>query len=314
MLMQPNRRGNPHVPGRAGKTVLLGALTATGIGAATIAAAAQTIELAWKLEPGTDLVYRMSVQSETELPQGMGSSTMNMDTTQRWSVLAVDGDGNATVRLTTDRVRMSIGGPTGTMTVDSADGTGSGSPLDAVTAMAGTSYSVVLDPRGTLVEMSGVEELQEALRARIADPSAQAMLDQMLSEEALRGQWGQGMLALPAEAVGVGSTWENTFTMAVPPMGSMTVATSLEVESVEGDLVVVGSSGTMSLSDDAAASSPIPVRFGDATMVGTGRFDNGRGLLLDTEGTIAFQMIMAMGGQETTMDMVTTVTLELIEE
>lgn len=342
MSMQPNRRRNPRlarppspvgsawrptgpagasaapwrrfVAGRAAETLIFAVLIATGFGAAAPPAGAQTVELTWKLVAGTDLVYRMGVQSESELPGGMGTATMNLDTTQRWSVLEVDGDGNATVRLTTERVRMDIGGPMGTMSVDSEDETASGSPLDAVTTMAGTSYSVVLDPRGVLVEMSGVEELQEALRAHVPDPSAQAMVDQILSEDALRSQWGQGMLALPAEAVGVGSTWENTFTVAAPPMGSMTVATSLEVESVEGDLVVVSSSGTMSLSEGAAASSPIPVRFGDATMVGTGRFDNGRGLLLDTEGTMAFQMIMAMGGQETTMNTVSTVTMELVEE
>ena len=54
--------------------------------------------------------------------------------------------------------------------------------------------------------------------------------------------------------------------------------------------------------------------FGDAALTGTTRFHTGRGLLLATEGTIALQMIMAMGGRETTMDMVTTVALELVEE
>ena len=312
--MQPTRRRNTRLAGRTGKVLPRAALTAAGIVAAAMPAAAQSVELAWKLEAGTDLVYRVSVQSETELPQGMGSSTMNMDTTQRWSVLEVDGDGHATVRLATDRVRMSIGGPMGTMSVDSADAAGSGSPLDAVAALAGTSHSVVIDSRGTLLGMSGVEELQETLRAGMPDPSARAMLDQILSEETLRGQWEQGMVVLPAEAVGVGSAWERTLRMPLPPVGTMAVTTSNEVTSIEGDLVVIGSSGTLSLADGGASPAPIPVSVGDATMTGTSRFDNGRGLLLDTEATIALQMAMSMGGQETVLDVVTTVSMELVEE
>ena len=312
--MQPTRRRNTRLAGRTGKVLLRAVLTAAGIVAAAMPAAAQSVELAWQLEAGTDLVYRVSVQSETELPQGMGSSTMNMDTTQRWSVLEVDGNGNATIRLATDRVRMSIGGPMGTMSVDSSDPAGSGSPLDAVAALAGTSHSVVIDSRGTLLEMSGIEALQETLRAQMPDPSAQAMLDQILNEETLRGQWEQGMVTLPAEAVGVGSTWERTLTMPLPPAGTAAVTTSNEVASIEGDLVVIGSSGTLSVADDGSAPSPIPVNIGDATMTGTSRFDNGRGLLLDTEATIALQMTMSMGGQGIALDVVTTVTMELVEE
>ena len=289
--------------------LLCASLTVTGIGAA----AAQSIELRWKLEPGTELVYRVSVETETELPQGMGTVTMRMETTQRWSVQEVDGDGNAVVRATTGRVRMSMSGPMGTMSVDSADETGSGSPLDGISAMAGTSYSVVMDPRGALVGMSGIDEMLEELRAQIANPAVHATLDQMVSEEALRAQWEQGVGALPAEAVSVGSTWDNTFRWPIPQAGSMTVVTSHEVESIDEGLVVIGVSGTMSLADGAAASSPIPVRFGDATIMGTSRFDAGRGLLLGSEATTAIEMSMAMGGREAGITMASTMTLELVE-
>ena len=313
MSLQPNRRRNPHLAGRIGNALPFIALTLAGIGAAARPAAAQSVELRWKLEAGTELVYRLSLLSESELPQGMGRSTMRQDSTQRWSVQEVDGDGNATVRVTTERVRMSMEGPMGTTSVDSADGTGSGSPLDAITALAGASYSVVLDPLGTVVGMSGVGEMREALRARVPDPSAQPLIDQMLSEETLRGQWAQSGYALPAEAVSVGSTWESAFAMPLPTIGSLSTVASNAVESMDGDLVLIGYSGTVSL-EDGAAASPIPMSFGDAAMTGTSRFDAGRGLLLGTEGSLALQMTMSMGGRETVIETVTTITLELIEE
>ena len=316
-LQEPAARGGGARAGRAAQALLVAVLTAAGVAAEAPAAAAQSVELAWKLEAGTDLVYRTAIRTETELPQGMGTSTMNMDTIGRWSVLEVDGDGNATVRMTTERVRMSLSGPMGTMTVDSANESGSGSSaLAAVTAMAGTSYSVVLDRKGRMIEMSGLDDLREALGARTSDPSLRAVLDQTLSEETLRGQWELGMTALPVDTVGVGSTWENNVMVSVPPAGSMTAAFSNEVESIEGDLVVIGGSGAMSVSDGSAAPfpTPTPVSLGDATLTGRTRFDAGRGLLLDTETTIAVQMSMALGGRETVMVAATTVTVELVEE
>ena len=98
-----------------------------------------------------------------------------------------------------------------------------------------------------------------------------------------------------------------------PAFGSLTTVTSYRVESMDGDLVVIGSSGTMSLAAGAAASLPVPVELGDATIVGTSRFDAGKGLLLGTESTMSVQMSIAMGGQEMVIDTVMTVALELIE-
>ena len=63
------------------------------------------------------------------------------------------------------------------------------------------------------------------------------------------------MLSLPGEAVGVGSSWENAFTLPLPLVGSMTVATSHELESLDEELAVIHSSGTMGLADDALASA-----------------------------------------------------------
>lgn len=314
MIMNSSFRRNPRSAGSGRTAPLCAALTLTGtVAMASMPAAAQTVELRWKLEAGTGLLYRTSIESESELPQGMGTTTMNMETTQRWNVTETDGDGNATISNTTDRVRMSVAGPMGTMSVDSVDEAGSGSPLEAIKALAGTSYSIVLDPRGGLVGISGLEELRAALRAQAPDPSAQAMLDSFLSEEALRSQWAQGAHVLPAEAVGVGSTWDHASTIPVPAFGAMEVVTSYRVESIDGDHVVIGMSGNMSPADGAIAASPIPVTLGEMTIAATTRFDAARGLLLGTDSTMTVQVTMEMGGQETVLDTVTTMTLELLE-
>ena len=304
---EPARRFGA-LAGRARQAVPCAALVLAGV-AAAMPAAAQSVELAWKLEPGTDLVYRQSQQVEIESPQGMRTSGMRSDSTQRWNVLEVGGDGNATVRLTTEQ--MNLDGPQGATGADSADRGASGTVLDAV---AGTSYTVVLDPRGVVVEMSGLEEMREALREQVRDLSSLPMLDGMFSDEALHSRWAQGSLALPTGPVGVGSTWDSDFTSTIPGFGSMTVATSYRVESIDGDLVVIGSSGTVSLPDGAAVVAlPVPVQFGDTTIVGTSRFDVGKGLLLGTESSMRLEMTMAIGGREIVTGTVMTTTLELIE-
>ena len=74
---------------------------------------------------------------------------MNMESAQRWSVLDVDGDGNATVRYdhggggacaSAGRWRRSSIGP--------AENESAGSPLDAMQALDGTSYTGQSSMRG----------------------------------------------------------------------------------------------------------------------------------------------------------------------
>ena len=197
------------------------------------------------------------------MPQGMGTSSMRSESTEHWTVLEVDGDGNATVRVTTEQAQMSLDGPPGASRVDPADPAGSGTVSAAVGGIAGTSYTIVFDPRGAVIGMSGLEEMREALREQVQEPSSQAMVDSMLSDEALRGQWAQGSLSLPTEAVGIGSTWDSTYTSAIPAFGSMTTVTSHRVESMDGALVVIGSSGTVSWQRSSIADEPRP--FVDAT-------------------------------------------------
>lgn len=120
-------------------------------------------------------------------------------------------------------------------------------------------------------------------------------------------------MPLPTGPVGVGSVWDSDFTSPIPGFGSMMVATSYRVESIDGDVVVIGSSGTVSL-PDGAVSSLVPVQFRDMTMVGSSRFDAGRGLLLGTESTMRVEATVAIAGQEMVVEAVMTTTQELIED
>ena len=138
--------------------------------------------------------------------------------------------------------------------------------------------------------------------------------DQILDEAALRGQWEQGFGKLPEEAVGVGSTWESSFSLPLPGGDPVTIGTTHEVVSVEGGIVEFTESGGMAASEGPAAPASLPVRIETLESTGSTRFDASRGLLLGTEGTVTVAMVGEMAGRETNMGMVMRTTLELIEE
>ena len=271
------------------------------------------IELAWKLDTGTDLVYRVSMDSEIVLPQGMRTFTSNLETSVRWNVLDVDADGNATVRVTTERVRMRIDGPTETASVDSADGARSGSPLDSIRALAGTSYSVVLDPRGALVGVSGLDQVRDALRAGGRDLSDWDVLKPLAGLEAGPEQWSQYWKALPEGTLGVGSAWESEYELPVPRIGSIALVGADKVESIDGDIVVIGSSATLARNGRAAAAPPGTLDLAELTTLGATRFDAGNGRLLDAGNTVRARYIVIEYGEEFVIDEVTSIRTEPLD-
>ena len=108
-------------------------------------AAAQNVSVRWVFAEGAELVYRTTVSTLTEMPGGQGMMTQEIATTQTWSVLDVVANGDATLRITNDRVQMEMDGPMGNMSVDSDSDQESTSPqMRLATALAGTSYTCVL--------------------------------------------------------------------------------------------------------------------------------------------------------------------------
>ena len=92
---------------------------AVALSASALQASAQQVTLHWQFDTGTELVYRNTSHVETELPLGQGTSVTDQVQTIRWSVLDVAPNGDATVRITTDRVQISMESPMLNLTYDS---------------------------------------------------------------------------------------------------------------------------------------------------------------------------------------------------
>ncbi len=281
--------------------------------AAPPAGAGQEVELTWNPEPGTELVYEFTAGMEMETP-AMPSMGMEFGFTERWQVLDRDGVGNITVRTTTERVRMSADGPMGPLAFDSADDSAAASPFAPFGRLAGTSLTIVMDPQGALVEVSGLAEIRDRLQPLLAaNPMMAGMFEPMLSEEGFRGQWAQRMATFPTGPVEVGSTWESSYNVPNPALGEMTIATVQTVEALEGGVLVMGIDGTISSSGEGGDALPIAMQMDDSTVSGTIRIDIRRGVMLSSESRTTMKATVAMGPQSETIESRSTIRVELLE-
>ena len=314
------RKGN-QMKGRPMTAVLLTMLTAT-LAAAPFGISGQQVTLKWKYEAGAELNYRQTVSTETEMP-GQGTATTEMIYTLRWNVLDVADNGDATVRLTTDRIQMSMDGPMGTMSIDSASAEEAAAPqMKIFTALAGMSYTLVVGPNGELRSLEGMEELRQRIRESLADEQI-AMLDQMLdqsfSDDAMKNMFQQGVQSFPEGEVGAGDTWDASLDTAVPMIGSMTTHMTYTLERFDerggATIAIISNLGTTEMTAEEDSPMAGMMQFGNAasTSIGTIEFDVDRGLLVKSTGSMTMEMTLSMGGQEQVMGAITNVMMELVE-
>lgn len=283
----------------------------------------QQVELRWKFDEGQRLVYRMSNTSETEMPNNMGVMVSESIMTTAWEVLEVDATGGATVRVANERVQMNLQSPMGNMQVDSADEAPAGDPMArALTVMAGTSYTLVFGADGKIQEVRGLEEMRDRLieaTGGAANPMAGQIFDQIASEEGIKNMMQQGFAAFPEGPVGPGDSWDMSFDMAMPMIGTMTNTATLTLNRVEqrdaSRVAVIDMSSAMVVTPPEDPDSPAAgmMELGDVSATGTTEWDLDRGHLLRSTQASSMQMELQTGGQEMSMLIVMNMLTELVE-
>lgn len=296
-------------------------LIATGV--AHAAGTGQQVEPRWKFDEGQRLVYRMSNTSETEMPNNMGVMVSETIITTAWEVLEVDGNGGATVRVANERMQMNMQSAMGSVQVDSADEAPAGDPMTrALTGMAGTSYTLVFDADGKIQEVRGLEEMRDRLveaSGGAANPMASQIFDQIASEEGIKNMMQQGFAAFPDEPVAPGDSWDMSFDMAMPMIGTMSTTTTLTLNRVEqrdaSRVAVIDMSSAMVVTPPEDPDSPAAgmMELGDVSATGTMEWDLDGGHLLRSTQVTSMQMLVRTGGQEMSMLIVMNMLMELVE-
>ena len=279
---------------------------------------AQEIMLKWGFQEGSQVVMQMTNRMEMSMPGGFSTQVMDQTVRMRQTVQSVDLSGDATLMVTTEHMRMEGIGPAGNQLYDSDTGDIPTDPaILGAAAMVGQSYSMVVQPDGTVKSVQGIEELVEAMRTSFP-PEVAPMLDEMFSADILIEIAQQGMQILPTDPISPGDSWQTSFTMPNPLLGEVTNNLTFVLDQVEerdGKTVALLSSTGEIVADAPDGLEGLPMEMDvDAEMTGSLIFELDRGLVLSSITTNEMTMTMSgPDGASMTMPMTTVTSLELVE-
>ncbi len=279
---------------------------------------AQEIMLKWGFQEGSQVVMQMTNRMEMLMPGGFSSQVMDQTVRMRQTVQSVDLSGDATLMVTTEHMRMEGIGPAGNQLYDSDTGDIPSDPaILGAAAMVRQSYSMVVQPDGTVKSVQGIEELVEAMRTSFP-PEVAPMLDEMFNADILIEIAQQGMQILPTDPISPGDSWQTSFTMPNPLLGEVTNNLTFVLDQVEerdGKTVALLSSTGEIVADAPDGLKGLPMEMDvDAEMTGSLIFELDRGLVLSSITTNEMTMTMSgPDGASMTMPMTTVTSLELVE-
>jgi Family of unknown function (DUF6263) len=232
--------------GITGLAVLTVGMLAWG---ASLGAFRQEVTLRYRWNKGDTLRYRMTQQSTSTisgLPGGMGDVTIDQTTAQVYRVAAkeVAPDGTTILDQVIESMTMEMDAPMGKMSYDSTKpAAASGNPMDdmlktVLAPLVSAQFTVTLKPTGAVQKVEGMSKAVEKMFANLPqDPQVQGMLSGLkanLSDEGMEGMFSQGFTQLPAKPVKAGDTWNTTFTVPNPAIGSITTAVVSTLQGIEG--------------------------------------------------------------------------------
>jgi hypothetical protein len=279
---------------------------------------AQEIMLKFGFQEGSQIVMQMTNRMEMSMPGGFSSQVMDQTVRMRQTVQSVDLSGDATLMVTTEHMRMEGIGPAGNQLYDSDTGDIPSDPaILGAAAMVGQSYSMVVQPDGTVKSVQGIEELVEAMRTSFP-PEVAPMLDEMFNADILIEIAQQGMQILPTDPISPGDSWQTSFTMPNPLLGEVTNNLTFVLDQVEerdGKTIALLSSTGEIVADAPDGLEGLPMEMDvDAEMTGSLIFELDRGLVLSSITTNEMTMTMSgPDGASMTMPMTTVTSLELVE-
>jgi len=139
-----------------------------------------------------------------------------------YRVTGIDGDGNASVRLTYKsavlKSQSRLGSAAATKT--EYDSTSPPKVIPAVArplaALIGQTVSIKLGPDGSVRAMQGMEALMTKMLNKFAPAErkiVEPMLKQQFSEASMKEMYQPGMTSYPSHAVGIGDAWNQKITL-----------------------------------------------------------------------------------------------------
>jgi hypothetical protein len=286
-------------------TLVLGSVCVLGVSALV----AQSGVLRFQWNKGETLRYRATTESNvlmSGLPGGDMTVTNSLAQVQALMTESVAADGSATVRATTESVRLDIGTPMGTMSYDSTSKTPPTDPMVAtmasmLSATIGHPIMVVFTPDGGVKSVTGGSAMIAKIKQKLtgADLESLGDLEAQMGDEALRAGFDQGLGSLPGKPVKTGDTWSTT--IKVPnPMGNMTVNSTFTMQgtqTVDGrELTKIGIASK--ITGGAGEMGPMSTQLGNGNGDGEMFFDHKFGRIQRLVMRQTLPMTMSMAGPD----------------
>jgi len=247
-------------------------------------AAAVTLQL--KLAKGKTYYQR------TVIDQHMVQTVMNMQqvmdqsmgTGLKMDVLDVDGQGNMRIRNTYNWSMSKRTGPMGSLDYDSAKQPTPPAGAEPFAALLGQGFVLRISPKGEVLDVNGVEELQAAVRKRLppgaeADPALGA-LNQFLDGKGIKQMVESALSVYPDKPVEVGESWGKKRVMS--PMFELTIDSKWTLQKREAGMATIAMTSSLrSNADKPVEAGGMKMTFDLAgTQDGTLRMQEVTGLIV----------------------------------
>jgi hypothetical protein len=181
----------------------------------------EPVELRWQLEAGETRLYRQVQTSRTATP--MGEMVQTQTVLFREHVAAVGDDGVARVRVTYESMHVVQDGPMGRQEFDSREPAAGDPGLALLGVLTGRSFEMRLAPDGSVLDVSGLDDMMEdVLAAALADAPPEVAdqirrtLEAMFSDESMKSMMQQGKQILPTAELAPGSEWSHEVVVTLP--------------------------------------------------------------------------------------------------
>jgi hypothetical protein len=258
------------------------------------------------------------------------SMTQQMGVGYTFAVESIEADGSAWLKTTYDWVMMKQDTPMGKREYDSAN------PPEEIPLMAkgsaalvGNSVSMLLDPKGTVREVKGLDALLQTMLKGIDIPPGPAFegiekqLKDQFGDDALKEMMRNMMAHYPDEPVRVGDSWDQKVVIAKG--FPVIIETTYTLRDRKDGVTTVDNESTLRPNPDASPTEMGPTRMRydlSGTQKGFMRIDEATGMTLGAEITQTFegQVTMEMAdaeegeGQSWPMSVVSTVTIGPLEK
>jgi hypothetical protein len=246
-------------------------------------ASAQEVQLKWEFQKDKPIYQEMTTTTkQTMKVMGMEITQNNSQTfVFSWTPKEQDAAKNWVIVQKLEAVKMNteIGGTT--TTYDSTSPTqASGNALgEFFKALVGSEFKLTISPELKVVKIEGRDEFVTKLVR--ANPAMEAILKQILGDEALKQMADPAFAAVPAKPVKKGDIWEKKLSLNMGPIGTYDTTNTYTYEGKDGKLDKIKVDTKLKyVAPGAAASGNLPFKIKPGTELtsknatGTVLFDN----------------------------------------